>query len=61
MLRTLMREKNQAASELGKLGGLARARVLRPERRREIAIKASAKAAQKRTREAAERRAKAKE
>jgi hypothetical protein len=36
-------EKNQAAAELGRKGGAARAKVMTPERRAEIAKKAAAK------------------
>lgn len=32
--------KNQAAQQLGKLGGIARSKSLTPERKREIALKA---------------------
>jgi hypothetical protein len=46
------------ASEMGKLGGPARARKLTAKRRKEIATNASKVAAEKRTRLAAERRAK---
>ena len=35
------RVKNKAAVELGRLGGLARAKVLTKKRRKEIAVKAA--------------------
>jgi hypothetical protein len=47
----------KAMSKLGKIGALARQRALSPERRREIAIKASKAAAKARTRKAKERKA----
>ena len=46
----------RAMSELAKIGAKARAEKLSPERRREIAIKASRAAAEARTKKAAERK-----
>lgn len=46
----------RAMRELGKIGAKARAEKLSPERRREIAIKASRAAAEARTKRAAERK-----
>jgi hypothetical protein len=51
-----MEEKNAAAVSLGSLGGQARARNLSPERRKEIALKASRAAARARTRKAKEKK-----
>ncbi|PSH03359.1 MAG: hypothetical protein CXZ00_12405 [Acidobacteria bacterium] len=47
---------SRAMSELAKVGAKARAQKLSPERRREIAIKASKAAAAARTKRAAERK-----
>ena len=47
---------SRAMSELAKIGARARAEKLSPERRREIAIKASRAAAEARTKIAAERK-----
>jgi hypothetical protein len=45
-------QKNQAAVSLGRAGGIARAKNLSKEERREIAIKASKAAAQARKKKA---------
>jgi hypothetical protein len=44
--------KNPAAVELGRKGGIARAERLSKERRREIAVKASQRAAEERMKRA---------
>jgi hypothetical protein len=47
----------KALAEMGRRGGNARAKVLSPKRRKEIATKASKAAAKARTRKAKERKA----
>lgn len=49
------RQVSEAMTELGRIGAKARAEKLSPERRREIAIKASKAAAAARSRKAIER------
>jgi hypothetical protein len=49
--------QQEAAAELGRIGGKTRAANLSPEERRRIAIKASKAAAKARTRRAKERKA----
>jgi hypothetical protein len=49
-------EVTRAMRELGKIGARARSEKLSPERRQEIAIKASKAAAAARTKKAAERK-----
>lgn len=51
----------RAMRELGRIGAQARAEALTPERRREIAIKASKAAAEARRKKAAERKKVARE
>ena len=51
------RRVTQAMRELGRIGAQARAEALTPERRREIAIKASKAAAKKRTAKAKAKKA----
>jgi hypothetical protein len=52
-----MKRRTEAARELGRIGGAARAAKLTPEKRRAIAMKASKAAAKARTRKAKERKA----
>jgi hypothetical protein len=52
-----MSEKNTAAVELGRRGGLARKKALSAKERKAIATKASKAAAKARTRKAKERKA----
>jgi len=49
-------EFSQLLSEMGRRGGLARAKKLSPEQRKEIATKASKAAAKARSKKAAERK-----
>jgi hypothetical protein len=53
-----MTEKNPAAVELGRRGGLARKKALTPKQRKMIAVKASKAAAKARTKAAKARKAK---